>query len=108
MKIPEGIYRRWYINKRTTQKKYTKFYWMRYNCKVGCVDHPEGKKQHEESTGKTTVNEAKVCRDIRIGKVAEGKPVNGSEILVGSLLQGVIDYAATEKCRTSTAREYDD
>ena len=106
-KISEGLYRRRYKDKRTGKWKQVKTYAMTYVCKPGCIDHPEGKKQHREPTGKDTLKEAKAVRDIRLGKVAEGRSVNSAEIIMREILQNVLNWTQVHR-KTSTYREYKD
>ena len=134
-KTPEGLFRPWFLTRAGKAKlvqfraahpkikpgrllkafqkespecfKQSKFYHISYVCAAGCEMHPLGGKQHKESTGKRTLDEAKTVRDIKKGRAAEGKPDNGNEIKVSELLQGVLDYADIH-CKRSTAREYAD
>ncbi len=96
-KISEGLFRRRYKDTQTGEWKPVKTYTMRYICKPGCINHPEGKKRHREPTGKDTLRGAKVVRDIRLGKVAEGRSINSAEITMGELLQNVLNWTQVHR-----------
>src|SRR5262245_48104911 len=102
----DGIYRP-IFRCRNGKKKRSKYYWMSYQCKIGCPIHTNGGKQHQESTKRITYDEAKAERAAKVGDITQGRPVNGNEILIKELLDAVVPHAMVHN-KPSTASGYAD
>lgn len=102
----KGLYKPWFVDKEGKRKR-SSTWWISYYCN-GCPTHPKGHGRHREPTKTESITEARLKLDRARGLLSEGKPViKVNEIMMGELLQGVLDDAEI-RCKKSTWMVYRD